>query len=74
MFDLRGKLADASRRERTPSKEGPGTPVMERSPSANGSLRELKLVVKTEQGMGGKGGGGSANSAGGSWGGWFGRS
>lgn len=73
LFDLRGKLAEASRRERTPSKEGTGAPVMERSPSANGSLRELKLVVKTEQGTPGRSAGGSANSAGGSWGGWFGR-
>jgi Rab-GTPase-TBC domain len=72
LFDLRGKLAEASRRERTPSKEAPATPVMERSPSANGSLRELKLVVKTEQATPGRSLG-SANSAGGSWGGWFGR-
>jgi regulator of replication initiation timing len=76
LFDLRGKLAEASRREPSPSKER--TAANERSPSSSGSLRELKLVVKTEQGaaekmLSSKSTGGSIGSAGGSWGGWFGR-
>ena len=68
LFDLRGKLSEASRRVPGPSREGPP------SPSANGSLRELKLVVKTEQAekTPSKSTAGSINSAGSSWGGWFG--
>jgi len=68
LFDLRGKLSESSRRVPSPSRDPPA------SPSANGSLRELKLVVKTDQveKTPSKSTAGSINSAGSSWGGWFG--
>jgi hypothetical protein len=75
LLDLRTKYTDANRRERTPSHKS-----FDRTPS-NSSLRELKLVVRTQTENSTLGvhasstsAGSSASSGGSSWGGWFGRS
>lgn len=78
LFELRTKYTDETRRQRTPS----NTPS-ERSvnnASSNGSLRELKLVVRTKSETlippstpSAPSAGASASSAGSTWGSWFGR-
>jgi hypothetical protein len=74
LLDLRTKYTDANRRERTPSNMS-----SDRTPS-NSSLRELKLVVRTQSenstlgvNTSASSVGSSPNSGGSSWGGWFGR-
>lgn len=75
LLDLRSKYGSISRRERTASNQSSS----EATPNNGSSLRELKLVVRTnsETNVGTvtktQSSGSSANSAGTSWGTWFGR-